>query len=82
MKRKIILLCCLLALAACADREAEQRAAQVSNAGGDKFAIGVDRWIGGAGKGASCCDGFGKAHQRNAERSGSELFDQRQIRQG
>ena len=32
MKRKILLLCCVLALAACGDREAEQRAAVAAQA--------------------------------------------------
>ena len=38
MKRKIILLCCLLALAACADREAEQRAAVAAQAAANETA--------------------------------------------
>ena len=38
MKRKIVLLCCLLALAACGDREAEQRAAAAAQAAANETA--------------------------------------------
>ena len=38
MKRKIMLLCCLLALAACGDREAEQRAAVAAQAAANEAA--------------------------------------------
>ena len=38
MKRKILLLCCVLALAACGDREAEQRAAAAAQAAANETA--------------------------------------------
>ena len=47
--------------------------------GGDQLAIRIDRRISRAGKGATHRDRFGETHQRDPQRAGHQLADQRGI---
>ena len=67
--------------AAAGRHRAEQRAADIGQPGGDQFAVGIDRRIARTREGAPGRDGFGEAHQRDAQRARHQLLDQRQIRQ-
>ena len=67
--------------AAAGRHRAEQRAAEIGRAGGDQLAVGVDRRVGRARKGATRRDRLGEAHQRDAERARHQLLDQREVGQ-
>ena len=55
---------------------------RLADPGGEQFPIGVDRRFAGSGEGPPCGNGFGKTHQRDAERAGQQLLDQGEIGQG
>ena len=65
--------------AATGRHRAEERAAEIGGPGRDQLAIRIDGRIFRTGKGATRRDRFGEAHQRDPQRAGHQLLDQRGI---
>jgi hypothetical protein len=61
---------------------AQQRAAEVGHTRGDQFPVGIHRRVAAGHEGAPGGDRFGETHQRDAQRPGHQLLDQRRVRQG
>ncbi|MNV71802.1 hypothetical protein D3C71_1648420 [compost metagenome] len=55
---------------------AQQCAPEVTQAGSDQLAVRIDRGIAWPDKGTTCGNRFGKAHQRDPERTRYHLFNQ------